>query len=173
MYSGCDKFSLQILFVYSFGTTIPTSSLSFNCFHTCYCLFWLPSGYFMFTFINATWLVSCPACLGTRLILLLNNRRQAITLHSPCLYLEGIKVRSATSLEDLWLVRIVVMLYAQTRVTIEMHSQTNGAKRRTFREACSTGRAASSEVRGEVYSLSCLSIASMSEQSEDVTIAHF
>ena len=62
-------------------------------------------------------------------------------------------MRSSTSLEGPRLVRIAV-LCAQTRVAIEMHSRTNGAKRHVFREACSAGHRASSEVRDEVCSLS-------------------
>ena len=45
---------------------------------------------------------------------------------------------SATSSEGSRLVRIAVPC-AQTRVAIEMHSRTNGAKRRAFREACLAG----------------------------------
>ena len=47
-------------------------------------------------------------------------------------------MRSSTSSEGPRLVRIAVPC-AQTRVAIEMHSRTNGAKCRAFREACSAG----------------------------------
>ena len=62
-------------------------------------------------------------------------------------------MRSSTSSEGPRLVRFAV-LRAQKRLAIEMHSQTNGTKRRTFREASSEGHRASSEARDEVYSLS-------------------
>ena len=62
-------------------------------------------------------------------------------------------MRSATSSEGPQLVRIAVSC-AQTRVVIEMHSQTNSAKRRAFQEACSAGHRASSQARDKVCSLS-------------------
>ena len=61
-------------------------------------------------------------------------------------------MRSATSSEDSRLVRIAVPC-AQTRVAIEMCSQTNGAKCCAFREVCLAGHQASSEARDEVCSL--------------------
>ena len=75
--------------------------------------------------------------------------RRSFFLYSPCPNL----MRSSTSSEDSQLVRIAVPC-AQTRVAIEMHSRTNGTKRRAFREACSAGHRASSEARDEVCSLS-------------------
>ena len=62
-------------------------------------------------------------------------------------------MRSSTISEGSQSVRIVV-LCAQTRVATETHSQANGAKRRTFQDACLAGQQASSKARGEVSSLS-------------------
>ena len=55
-------------------------------------------------------------------------------------------MRSSTSSEGPRLVRITV-LCAQTRVAIEMHSRTNGAKHHAFREACSACRPRATEPR--------------------------
>ena len=76
-------------------------------------------------------------------------------------------MRSATSSYGPRLVRIEVQC-AQTRVSIEMHPQTNSVKRRVFREACSAGHRALSEVRDKVCSLS---VDSMFEQSKNVAFA--
>ena len=62
-------------------------------------------------------------------------------------------MRSFTSSEGPRLVRFAVPC-AQTKVAIEVHSRTNGAKRHALREACSAGHQASSEARDEVCSLS-------------------
>ena len=69
-------------------------------------------------------------------------------------------MRSPTSLEDSYLVGIVV-LYAQTRLPgprghrgASFSSSSEQRKRRVFRQACSAGLQASSEARRDVCSLS-------------------
>ena len=68
-------------------------------------------------------------------------------------------MRSPTSSEDARLVRIVVPC-AQTRLPgprghrDAFSSSSERRKRRAFRQACSAGHRASSEARGDVWSLS-------------------
>ena len=78
-------------------------------------------------------------------------------------------MRSATSSEGPRLVRIAVPC-AQTRVAIEIHSRTNGAKRRAF---LSRPRATEPRAKRETRSVLCHSLVvdSTFEQSENVAIA--
>ena len=55
-------------------------------------------------------------------------------INSPCPNPEGIKMRSCTSSEGSWLVRIVVQC-THMRVAIDMHSWANGTKCHVLREA--------------------------------------
>ena len=97
--------------------------------------------------------------------------RRSIFLHSPCPNLEGIKICSPTSSKDSQLVRIVVPC-AQTRLPRPrghgdaFSSLSKWRKRRTFRQACSVGHRASSEVRGDVCSCHGLVVDSTFERSE-------
>ena len=74
---------------------------------------------------------------------------------------------------SLGLVRVTVPC-AQTRVAIEMNSQTNSAKRRTFQKGLlSRPRATEPQAKRETRSVLChsLMVDSTFEQSENVAIA--